>query len=90
LKHIVHLKMLEAHPQHLVWMVEQAGTHTGVALLLPAWANPLEARMYPTADGKSGASLQFLPSAGVGWRKGWRRRPSARCWARERSSATRW
>ncbi len=49
-KYIVHLKMLEAYPEHLVWHAEHIGNHTGVALLLPTSVSSFDAKTYPTSD----------------------------------------
>jgi RimJ/RimL family protein N-acetyltransferase len=49
-KYIVHLKMIEAYREHIVWHVEQAGDQTGVMLLLPTKVNPFDAKTYPTSD----------------------------------------
>ena len=50
LKYIVHLKMLAAYPQQLVWYAEQCGGQSGVALLIPAAIFPYDAKAYPGSD----------------------------------------
>ena len=45
-KYVVHLKMLDAYADQMLWY----GDEGGVALLLPAAAHPYDARSYPDAD----------------------------------------
>jgi hypothetical protein len=44
LKYVVHLKMLTAYSEQLVWYEEQVGDQTGVMLLLPTSASPFDAK----------------------------------------------
>jgi GNAT superfamily N-acetyltransferase len=50
LKYIVHLKMIEAYSEHLVWHVETVADLSGVLLLLPTPVNAFDAKTYPTSE----------------------------------------
>jgi GNAT superfamily N-acetyltransferase len=50
LKYVVHLKMIEAHADHMTWHVETVAGQLGVLLLLPTRVNAYDARTYPTSE----------------------------------------
>jgi GNAT superfamily N-acetyltransferase len=50
LKYVVHLKMIEAYSEHLVWHVETLAGLPGVLLLMPTSVNAFDAKTYPTSE----------------------------------------
>jgi GNAT superfamily N-acetyltransferase len=49
-KYIVHLKMIDAYREHIIWHADQVGDQIGVMLLLPTKVSPFDAKTYPTSD----------------------------------------
>ena len=50
LKHIVHLKMIEAYAGQIIGHYERHNSQVGIALLIPTLASPFDAQTYPNSD----------------------------------------
>ncbi len=50
LKHIVHLKMIEAYAEHITCHYERHGAQAGVLLLIPTPVIPFDAKTYPGSE----------------------------------------
>ncbi len=50
LKHIVHLKMIEAYAEHITCRYEGRGTQAGALLLIPTPVSPYDAKAYPDSE----------------------------------------
>jgi GNAT superfamily N-acetyltransferase len=50
LKHIVHLKMIEAYAEHMTCRYERRGAQAGALLLIPTLVIPFDAKTYPDSE----------------------------------------
>ncbi|MBI5305030.1 MAG: GNAT family N-acetyltransferase [Chloroflexi bacterium] len=50
LKHIVHLKMIDAYAEQMICHYAQHDAEQGVLMLLPTLANPFDAKTYPQSE----------------------------------------
>ena len=50
LKHIVHLKMIEAYAEHITCRYERRGAQEGALLLIPTRVIPFDAKTYPSSE----------------------------------------